>query len=193
MSPCIFLLKASFSASFCSILLLYSVSSWNAFDCWALESLTFYWAFLTYSANPEFYWSNFCIFFFSASLSWSLVVILSLYSLSYLIIFWFCCADSLRFSCADLIYPYRPLFSPSNFCILYCRFCIVVPIALIYWIWFFNFPISLFLFSMTEFNLSIYWDNKANVSSSSITFLLISTDTFNCFFNSSFSLHTAFN
>ena len=130
---CIFRLIPSFSASFCSILFLYSVNYWNALDCCALDRRTFSCAFLTSSAKPEFYWNNFWIFFLRASLSWSLVDSLSLYSLSYLMIFWFCWADNLKFSWASLTSSPNPLFSPTNLWIRSWSVWIVTPKEFISW------------------------------------------------------------
>jgi hypothetical protein len=61
-----------------------------------------------------------------ASLYRSLPANRSLYSLIYFIIFWFCCADNLKFYCASLLSPSMPLFSPISLWILSCKELIVL-------------------------------------------------------------------
>ena len=150
------------------------MSSWKAFDCWALERRTFSCEFLTYSASPEFSWSNFWIFFLRASLSWSFTDILYLYSFISLMIFWFCWAESRRFSWAYLTSPSSPLFYPTSLWILYWRLLIVTPIEFSSWICFERFPISWFFLYKTPLSLSISWDKSAIFDSYSPARLLAS-------------------
>lgn len=114
------------------------------------------------------------IFWRRASFSWLFCSILCLYYWSYLIIFWFCWAESLRFSWADFISSSNPTFSFTSLVIFSWRVPIVWFIPSISWSRFLRLPISWFFFSRVTLSLSIYWERSAIlVYISAIFFLLV--------------------
>ena len=101
----------TFSWSICYRRPLYSWSSWKAFDCWAFDSLMFYWAFLTSYPSPAFSWWSFWIFFLRASLSESLDDSFSRYWLSSLLSLEMVFALNLRFYWAFCTSSFKCWFS----------------------------------------------------------------------------------